>query len=88
MESRSRPNFLGLLRVAHVDYVINDAALACMRDHAIVGPSIGRLAEHPDKQFADRAAWRAHLERLVIRALNVTPNSVQVATDGTLWELG
>jgi hypothetical protein len=83
--SKSRLNFLGLLRAGHTDYVINDAALAYMREHALAGPTIARLAEHPDKQFADPAAWQAHLERLGLTALNVTPNPVQIATEGALW---
>jgi hypothetical protein len=82
--SKSRLNFLDLLRAGHTDYVVNDAALAYMRDHALAGPTIARLAEHPDKQFADPAAWQAHLERLGITALSVTPNPVQIATEGAL----
>ena len=65
--------------------MINDAALAYMREHALAGLTIARLAEHPDKQFADPAAWQAHLERLGLTALNVTPNPVQIATEGALW---
>jgi Transposase IS66 family len=83
--SKSRLNFLDLLRAGHTDYVINDAALAYMRKHALSGSVITRLAEHPDKQFADPAAWQAHLDRLGITALTVTPDPVQVATEGALW---
>ena len=83
--SKSRLNFLGLLRAGHSDYVINDAALAYMREHALAGPTTAKIAEHPDKQFADPAAWQAHLERLGITALDVTPNPVQIATEGALW---
>jgi hypothetical protein len=56
-----------------------------MRERALAGPIIARLAEHPDKQFADRRPWQAHLERLGITELNVTPNPVQIATEGALW---
>jgi hypothetical protein len=83
--SKSRLNFLGLLRAGHTDYVVNDAAVAYMREHALAGTTIARLAEHPDKQFADPAAWQAHLERLGITALTVTPDPVQIATEGALW---
>ena len=65
--------------------MVNDAALAYMREHALAGTTIARLAEHPDKRFADPAAWRAHLERLGITALTVTPDPVQIATEGALW---
>jgi len=83
--SKSRLNFLDLLRAGYGDYVINDAALAYMREHALAGPVIARLAAHLDKQFADPAAWQAHLERLGITALTVTPNPTQIATEGALW---
>jgi hypothetical protein len=83
--SKSRLNFLDLLRAGHTDYVVNDVALAYMREHALAGTTIARLTEHPDKQFADPAAWRAHLERLGVTALTVTPDPVQIATEGALW---
>jgi hypothetical protein len=83
--SKSRLNFLDLLRAGYTDYVVNDAALAYMREHTLAGPTIARLAEHPGKGFADPAAWQMHLERLGITALTVTPDPVQIATEGALW---
>src|SRR5208283_6079629 len=77
--SKSRLNFLDLLRAGHTDYVVNDAALAYMREHALAGTTIARLAGHPGKQFADPVAWQAHLERLGITELTVTPDPVQIA---------
>ena len=72
--SKSRLNFLDLLRAGHGDYVINAEALAYMRDRSLAGPLIRLLAGHDDKHFADRAAWQAHLEQLGLTALEVTPN--------------
>ena len=83
--SKSRLNFLDLLRAGYTDYVINDAALAYMREHALAGSTIALLVEYPEKRFADPVAWQAHLERLGITALTVTPNPVQIATEGALW---
>src|SRR6266853_2659283 len=83
--SKNRGNFLDLLRAGHGDYVINAEALAYMRQRALAGPVITRLAEHPDRVFADRAAWSAHLDRLGISALTVNPDPVTVATEGALW---
>jgi hypothetical protein len=83
--SKSRLNFLDLLRAGHGDYVINAEALAYMRGRALAGPVIDRLAEHPDHHFADRTAWQAHLERLGITALKVLPDPVQIASEGALW---
>ena len=56
-----------------------------MRQRALAGPVIARLAEHPHKSFADQAAWTAHLDQLGISALTVNPDPVMVATEGALW---
>ncbi|MGH8518226.1 MAG: IS66 family transposase [Panacagrimonas sp.] len=83
--SKSRLNFLELLRAGHADYVINAEALDYMRQRALSGPLIARLAEHPVQFFADRVAWTAHLEALGISALEVSPDPVTIATEGALW---
>jgi hypothetical protein len=83
--SKSRSNFLALLRAGHGNYVINAEALAYMRHRALAGPVIARLAEHPHQSFADQAAWTAHLDQLGIAALKVNPDPVMVATEGALW---
>jgi Transposase IS66 family len=84
-DSKNRGNFLALLRAGYDDYVINAEALAYMRQRALSGPVLARLAEHPDRVFADQAAWTAHLDRLGILALKVNPDPVMVATEGALW---
>ena len=83
--SKSRLNFLELLRAGHTDYVINDAALAYMRTRALSHTPIELLAAHQRKCFADAADWRTHLERLGIAALKVHPDPVKIATEGALW---
>jgi hypothetical protein len=83
--SKSRLNFLELLRAGHRDYVINPAALDYMRQRALSGPVIAQLQAHPEQHFADAATWQAHLERLDIPALTVTPDPVRIATEGALW---
>jgi len=83
--SKSRLNFLDLLRAGHGDYVVNAEALAYMGHRSLAGPLIRQLAEHEDKHFADQAAWRGHLDRLGISALKVTPDPVLIATEGALW---
>src|SRR5207244_11946581 len=35
--------------------------------------------------FRSQAAWQAHLERLGITDLKVTPDPVLIATEGALW---
>jgi hypothetical protein len=83
--SKSRLNFLELLRAGHGDYVINAEALAYMRQRSLSGPIIKQLAEHPEQRFANKAAWQAHLDRLGIKDLTVLPDPVQIATEGALW---
>jgi hypothetical protein len=83
--SKSRLNFLDLLRAGHGDYVINDEALAYMRSRALSGAVIQQLTQHETKHFANQAAWQAHLDRLGISDLAVTPDPVLVATEGALW---
>jgi hypothetical protein len=83
--SKSRLNFLSLLRAGHTDYVVNQTALDYMRDHSLAGPLIGRLAGHEQRRFANEQAWTAHLGALGLSGLEVTPDPVRVATEGALW---
>ncbi len=76
--------FLSTLRAGHDEYVVDEAALAYMRSRALAGPIIELLAAE-ERHFPDRAAWAAHLERLGIAALTVTPDPVRLATEGALW---
>jgi Transposase IS66 family len=83
--SKSRLNFLEVLRAGFADYVINAEALAYMRQRALAGPMIDQLTAHPERHFADEAAWLRHLERLGIAGLTVTPDPVKIATEGAVW---
>lgn len=83
--SKSRLNFLQVLRAGHTDYQINDAAIAYMRARQLAGPVIACLAQHAEHSFPDQAAWNAHLKRLGITDLKVQPNPVQIATEGAVW---
>ncbi len=83
--SKSREAFLSVLRAGHTDYVVNAAALDYMRGHGLSGQVVAQLDTHPAKRFADTSAWSAHLARLGINQLAVTPDPVRVATEGALW---
>ena len=83
--AKNRLNFLELLRAGYTDYVINDEALAYMRSRKIAGPTLALVAAQVEKHFTDRAAWQAHLDRLGLTSLAVTPDPVQIATEGALW---
>ncbi len=78
-------NFLDLLRAGHADYVLNDAAYGYMRNQGLPAATIARLKAEPGTRFSDRTAWQALLDRLGFNALKVTPDPVQVATEGALW---
>ena len=87
--SKSRLNFLDLLRAGHTDYVLNEAAFGYMRGRGLAGPLIARLAAG-ETRFADLAAWQAHLEGLgVVRSAATGPAVVQdpaqLATEGAQW---
>jgi hypothetical protein len=83
--SKSRLNFLEVLRAGHEDYAVNAEALGYMRQRALSGPVIAKLDTHPERHFEDAGAWMGHLERLGITALRVTPDPVRIATEGAVW---
>src|SRR3954467_11735045 len=83
--SKSRLNFLELLRAGHPDYVINAEALDYLRRRALPQHAIRRLAAHPCKHFPDQQAWRDHLHHLGIDALKHSHDAVRLATEGALW---
>lgn len=83
--SKSRMNFLDLLRAGHTDYVLNDAAYDYMRNQGLPAATIARLKAEPETQFSDQTAWQAHLDRLGFNALKVTPDPIRVVTEGALW---
>ena len=88
--SKSRLNFLDLLRAGHTDYVINAEALAYMQSRGLAGPAIAKLAEAPDQHFANDAEWHTHLSRLGIASrpdpgLVAVQDPVRLASEGALW---
>jgi Transposase IS66 family len=83
--SKSRLNFFEVLLAGDTTHLINEAAIAYMREHNLSGIVVSKLAGHSKKNFADRGAWMAHLTRLGITELEVTPDPVRVATEGALW---
>jgi hypothetical protein len=78
-DSKSRLNFLEILRQPHTDYVINEMAVAYWRGQKLAAAVIERLCQGPGT-VADAAAWQAHL-----RALEITAERhVRIATEGVL----
>jgi Transposase IS66 family len=60
--SKSRLNFLDLLRAGDPDYVINAAALAYLIEHGVPESIVAALLAAGPRSFADEPAWCAHLE--------------------------
>ena len=83
--SKSRLNFLELLRAGDTDFVVNRAAIDYMRRRNLSGQVIALLAGHATKRLADRELWMAHLDGLGIAALKVHPDPIKVATEGAIW---
>jgi len=81
--SKSRLNFLELLRAGQDEYVINEAALAYMREHKLPQATIARFGS-AKRRFASRKAFMAYLKRLGLTGLEVKPDPVQIATEGAL----
>jgi hypothetical protein len=77
-ESKSRRNFLDLLRAGHTDYVLNEAAREYLVRQKLPKAQRQLLAE--EGAFADQAHWEAHLKQLGIS----TARHIQIATEGAL----
>jgi hypothetical protein len=83
--SKSRLNFLELLRAGHGDYVVNGAAVDYMRRRALPDHIIARLVGHPRTRFADAPSWHRHLRRLGLHRLRHSLGPVRLASEGAAW---
>ena len=78
-DSKSRLNFLELLRRPHTDYVINEIAVAYWQRQKLPAAVVDRLRRGP-QAFADPAAWQGRLQELGI----TRPRHVRIASEGAL----
>jgi len=78
--SKSRINFLNLLRTGHLDYVMDANALAYIKGQIFPYPLLDRLATDPNKRFENEKEWKKHLNRLAI----TKDRHVRIATEGAL----
>ncbi|RKZ04775.1 transposase, partial [Candidatus Fermentibacteria bacterium] len=78
--SKSRINFLQLLRNGHCDYVINEDAIEYIQRQSFPKPLLARLTEDVHKHLAIEADWKQHLEQLGIKK----DRHVRIATEGAL----
>jgi hypothetical protein len=77
-QSKSRVNFLELLRAGHTDYVLNAGALDYMARHKLPQKPLQRLEE--GKSFANQEDWDTYLAAVGLTG----PKPIQIATEGAL----
>jgi Transposase IS66 family len=78
-DSKSRLNFLKVLRGEHRDYVINEIAVEYWQKYGLATALIASLTAGPT-QFIDAAVWNERLHTLGI----ITPRLVRITTEGAL----
>ena len=84
--SKSRINFLRLLRSGHTDFVVNDAALEYMVGKKLSKQLLARIEAEAHSEssaelvFADDARWQAALQRWSIK----DKRHVRIVTEGAL----
>lgn len=78
-QSKSRLNFLEMLRGPHTDYVINETAVAYWRRQKLPKAMVDRL-RRGRPVFTDLAAWQARLRQLGITG----ERHVRIASEGAL----
>lgn len=78
--SKSRINFLKLLRGPVLDYTINTAAIHYMRAQKLPQEPLEAMMQGKARRFDDEAAWKGHLERLKI----TNKRHMRIATEGAL----
>ena len=83
--SKSRANFLSILRAGSSLYVINAAALDSMRRRGLPETTLAALEHAGHTEFADTATFNTHLEALGLADRAVTPDPIALATEGALW---
>jgi regulator of replication initiation timing len=79
-ESKSRINFLELLRAGHTDYVVNGEALEYMAAQKLPTEPLTKLAAASGQVFGDLTQWQAALKGWGI----TKERHVRVATEGAL----
>jgi len=79
-DSKSRINFLELLRAGRGHYVLNDDALAYLLAQNLPAAPRALLADQAQMTFISKAQWRSTLTELGI----TDPRHVRIATEGAL----
>jgi hypothetical protein len=78
--SKSRINFLRLLRCGGTDYVINDAAVAYWESHKLPRALLDLLSADRARALSDDEKWCQYLEKKGVKEAR----HIQIATEGAL----
>lgn len=79
-QSKTRINFLGLLRCGHTDYVLSEDAFEYMATHGLPACRLAKLGANIGMTFEDEGQWSSCLNILGI----VSERHVRIATEGAL----
>jgi outer membrane murein-binding lipoprotein Lpp len=81
--SKSRLNFLSLLRAGCDEYVVNDAALDYLRRQPVEAAVIARLTKLQGQVFSSQMEWLEHLAR---RSINIFDRPLlQLLNEAATW---
>lgn len=78
--SKSRANFLEILRGRHTDYILSEDALLYAFDQGISARAQTTLDDYVDKKFADKVTWERFLKRKGI----TSEKDQRIATEAAL----
>ncbi len=79
-ETKSRVNFLELLRAGEQDYCLTEPAISYMKDNKLPLDSLLKIEQHKDQTFSSQDNWLAWLEEH-----SITKNRHQrIVTEGAL----
>ena len=79
-DSKSRINFLRLLRAGRTDYLLNDHALEYMLAQNLAQAQQAKFVDQEGQTFKDDEEWEANLKRLDI----THERHIRIATEGAL----
>ncbi len=79
-ESKSRINFLKLMRAGHSDFAINMDAICYMQEHKLPQKPLNAIIDNMGKIFANDSQWHDFLAENAI----VKDRHVRIATEGVL----
>jgi len=78
--SKSRINFLELLRAGHSDYLINADAFSYMKLQGLTQCVVSLLTDSDAKHFENAQAWQTHLANLGV----ISARHIQIVTEAAL----